>query len=168
MLEMLEHKKICPSVENKSQRDGFKLFPTGKAPIGKPLKKRCCNQFHLCWVERDLVQLSQSSGQLISLTLVLMKQGLRPVPSDCKDNVPATFKDDRIRLPVLNTSELLLSARELSSLPSVEQHYAGYCSACNRSLKQSVTASKTAEEIYLCRYIFGTDSTYEYVVTSVS
>ena len=96
-----------------------------------------------------------------------MKQGLCPVPSECKDNVPTTFKDDRIRLPVLNISELLLSALELSYLLSAEQHYRGYCSAYNRKLKQNITASKTAEEIYLCRYVFGTDSTYEYLVTSV-
>lgn len=68
-------------------------------------------------MEGDLAQLSQYLGQLISLTLVLMKQGLRPVPSECKDNVPATFKDDRIRLPVLNPSELLPSAPELRYPP---------------------------------------------------
>lgn len=34
-------------------------------------------------------------------------------------------------------------------------------------LKQNITASKTAVEIYLCRYIFGTVSTYEYLATPV-
>lgn len=34
-------------------------------------------------------------------------------------------------------------------------------------LKQNITASKTAVEIYLCRYIFGTVSTYEYLATLV-
>lgn len=98
---------------------------------------------------------------------MLMKQGLCPVPSECKDNVPATFKDDRIRLPVLNTSELLLSASELSYLLRAEQRYGSYCSARNRKLKRNITSSKTAEEIYLCKYVFGADSTYEYPVMSV-
>lgn len=114
-------KKIIPLGQNSSQGDGFKWFSTANAPTGNSLKRTCCIQFHLCWVERDLTQLSQYLGQLISLTLMLMKQGLRPVPSECKDNVPATFKDDRIRLPVLNTSELLLSALELSYLLSATE-----------------------------------------------
>lgn len=160
-------KKVIPSVQNSSQGDGFKRFPTANAPIGNSLKKRCCIQFHLCWVERDLAQLSRYLGQLISLTRMLTKQGLCPVPSECKDNVPTTFRDDRIRLPVLNTSELLLSALELGYLLTAEQRFGGYGSAYNRDLKQNITASKTAEEIYLCRYVFGTDSTYEYLVTPV-
>lgn len=77
------------------------------------------------------------------------------------------IKGDRIRLPVLSASELLLSAPELRSLLRAEQRYPGYCSAHSRNLKQKITASKTAQGIYLRRYISGTDSTYEYLVTSV-
>lgn len=94
-----------------------------------------------------------------------MKQGLCPFPSEHKDNVPTVFKGDR--LPALSASELLLSALELRSLLRAEQRYRGYCSAYDRNLKQNITASKTAKGIYLYRYIFGTDSTYEYLVTSV-
>lgn len=113
-------KNVVPLVQNRSQGDGFKTFCTVNVPIGNSLQKRCCVQFHLCWVKRDPAQLSQYLGQLISLTLMLMKQGLCPVPSECKDNVLTTFKDDRIRLPVLNTSKVLLSALELSSPLSAE------------------------------------------------
>lgn len=71
-----------------------------------------------------------------------MKEGLRPVPSERKDNVLATFKDDRIRVPVLNTWELLPSALGLGSPLGAEQRCGGNCSAHNRNLKQNITASK--------------------------
>lgn len=104
----------------------------------KPFKERCCIPFTSArW--RDPAQIPRYVGQSISVTLVLMKQGLRPAPSERKDNVPATFKADRT---CPEHPELLLSAPELCCLLGAEQHDGGYCCVQNRKLKQNITPAK--------------------------
>ena len=104
----------------------------------KPFKERCCIPFTSArW--RDPAQIPQYVGQLISVTLVLMRQGLCPAPSERKDNVPTTFKADRT---CPEHPELLLSAQELRCLLGAEQHDGGYCCVQNRKLKQNITPAK--------------------------
>jgi len=82
----------------------------------KPFKERCCIPFTSArW--RDPAQIPQYVGQLISVTLVLMRQGLCPAPSERKDNVPTTFKADRTCpcTPLLGSSPC---STELPAVPS--------------------------------------------------